>query len=157
MNLCLAKRCGLVCAHPQLVVALLCMAFSACGGSATAPSAGPSAGYTGEWVGTTSLGTAIRFVVSGDQRVVEIVAGYRVQQCSGTKTFADVNAAIGSPPDPARAQERGFGYGSPTLDGSDSTQVAGIFTSPTTAVGSILFLEFPGCGTAFGQWTASRR
>ena len=48
----------------SLVLSLYALAI-ACGGSPSAPSSGASAGYDGQWSGTTFQGARIAFTVAG--------------------------------------------------------------------------------------------
>jgi hypothetical protein len=45
----------------------------------------------GEWEGTTSQGKPIAFTVSQDETVTSITLGYDFNDCSGTRTFAELS------------------------------------------------------------------
>lgn len=136
----------------------LCAVMSACGGSPTIQSPAVASGYDGQWSGTTSQGRAITFTVSSDQKVTAITIGYNFNGCSGVNTFSNLNLDIGNPPNPtAPTLGPGFGYGSGPPDGANYTQIYGSFNSNTTAIGSVAFGDYPGCGSAVGFWTAIRR
>ena len=167
----------------RILGAVLGCFVSACGGSPSAPST-PSApsprgssGYAGQWSGTTTLVpfpvsgittqvAPVAFTVSADQMVTQITVGYGMNGCSGVKTFSNLNLAIATgpslpsppfPPSPMSPTGPGFGYGSAALDGTNQTQVSGWFTSDATAAGMVLFIDLPGCGSAVGNWIASKR
>jgi len=133
--------------------------LSACGGAGpTTPSSSGSPRYDGQWSGTTSQGGAITFSVSPEQKVTAIVVDYSFNGCSGTRTFSNLTIDIGNPPTPtAPSLGPGFGYGSGPPEGPDYTQVLGNFTASTTALGSVIFGAYTGCGTAFGIWSATKR
>src|SRR5262245_9798891 len=124
-------------------VLIVCAAITACGSQPTAPTvlaapavaaASPSTGYAGRWSGTVLVlplmapGTGIpaiqskpfSFVVSADQKVTDISIGYDFNGCSGVKTFSNLSVAIGASPLYA---EQGWGYASPTSDGTDRTEL----------------------------------
>jgi hypothetical protein len=152
-----------------VLVLMLCLTASACGGSEpTAPSPAPSNGYAGRWSGTvlvlplippgsgipTIQSQPLSFAVSADQRVTDISIGYSFNGCSGVKTFSGLSIAIASP---LGSQGQGWGYASPTSDGRDHVEVYGAFTSDRTASGTSLFVEFPGCNSGGGNWTATKQ
>jgi hypothetical protein len=141
---------------PCVVLAVWCAAASACGSSS--PAAPSSAGYDGQWSGTTSQGKPITFTVASNQKVTAITVGYAFGVCSGVNTFSGLNLDIGYPPvQPSPTPGPGFGYGSGPPDGPNYTQVSGWFTSNTTATGDVVFGGYPACGNAIGIWTATRR
>ena len=141
-----------------LFLMALCLLASGCDYGSTSPSTGGSARYDGEWSGTTSQGRPITFKVSSDQKVTAISVGYNFNGCSGQNTFANLNLAIGTPPNPGSPSlGPGFGFGSGPPDAANYTQVLGNFTAPTTATGSVVFAAFAGCGNSGGIWTATKR
>ena len=141
-------------------IVITCALMNGCGNGTITPAI-PSAvgGYDGEWSGTTSQGRMIAFTVSTDRKVTTITAGYNFNGCSGMKTFANLNLAIGTTPFPTTpaALDPGFGYGSGAPDGPNYTQVYGNFTSSTTASGSLVFGDYTGCGSGGGIWSATKR
>ena len=141
------------------IPATVLISFSGCGGSAannpTTPGGDP-ARYDGQWNGTTSQGRPITFTVSSAQKVTAITVGYSFNGCSGLNTFSNLNLDIGVTPNPATSLGPGFGFGSGPPDGSNYTQVYGSFRSNTTASGTVIFGDYPGCGNAGGIWTAAR-
>ena len=144
----------LVCVSATLVIGL-----TGCGGSTgnnpTTPGGDP-ARYDGQWRGTTSQGRPITFTVSSAQKVTAITVGYSFNGCSGVNTFSNLNLDIGVTPNPATSLGPGFGFGSGAPDGTNYTQVYGSFRSNTTAAGTVIFGDYPGCGNAIGNWTATR-
>jgi hypothetical protein len=154
------KTCSLL--HLAVLVcipATLLISSSGCGGSTannpTTPG-GDAARYDGQWKGTTSQGRPITFTVSLDQKVTAITVGYSFNACSGLNTFSNLNLDIGVTPNPATSLGPGFGFGSGAPDGQNYTQVYGSFSSNTTATGTVIFGDYPGCGNAIGIWTATR-
>jgi hypothetical protein len=140
----------------RILVSALCAIVTACG-SATAPSSDPASnGYAGQWSGTTAAGRPFSFTVSADQNVTDVAVGYGFNGCSGVKTFSGLRLAIAAPLNPT-SPGPGFGYGSPTLDGTNYTQLTGRFPSDRTATGTAVFIEFPGCGSSVDIWNATRR
>ena len=96
--------------RPVLLTVALGALVSACEDGPTTPS--PSAGYEGQWSGTTFQGRPISFTVSPDQKVTAITLGYSFGNCSGTHTFSNLNLDIARPPNPLSPQPGpGFGYG----------------------------------------------
>lgn len=139
------------------LVLMLCVIVTACGSGVTAPSSGAASnGYGGQWNGTTTQGRPFSFTVSADQRVTDSNIGYGFNGCSGVKTSSGLTLAIATPRNPT-SPGPGFGYGSETRDGTNYTQVSGWFTSDRTATGTAGFIEFPGCGSGGGNWSATRR
>jgi len=137
--------------------------MGACGGPAGPTST--SAGYAGEWAGTTGQGQPIAFTISPGDTVTSITVGHSFNGCSGSQTFPGLSLnivpnvqCIPGPCSPSVTSSRGFGYAAANpIDGS-STEVNGILFSVTSAEGSINFRGFPGCGSAIGvAWTATRR
>lgn len=141
---------------PRLLTVVWCVLMSACGSSSPTVPSPPR--YDGQWSGTTSQGGPITFSVSSAQKVTAITVGYNFGGCSGVNTFSNLNLDIGSPANPAApAIGPGFGYGSGPPDAPNYTQVYGSFSSTTMATGSVIFGGYPGCGSAVGIWTATRR
>lgn len=152
---------------------MLCLTATACGGNGpTEPSPGtpaPSNGYAGRWTGTvlvlplvapgsgplTIRSQPLSFTISADQRVTDISIGYDFNGCSGVRTFPGLSIAIGA--SPFGSQGQGWGFGSPTSDRTDHIQVYGAFTSDRTATGTSLFIEFPGCNSGVGNWSATKQ
>jgi hypothetical protein len=145
----------------RLLQLALCASLSACGNSIsgpTPPTPAASFRYDGEWSGTTSQGRPISLTVSSDQSVTAITVGYSFNGCSGVNTFSNLNLAIGNPPNASSPTlGPGFGYGSGPPDGPHYTQVYGSFTSSTTATGSVIFGDYPGCGNSGAIWSATKR
>jgi hypothetical protein len=140
----------------RILVPILCAVLTASCGSATAPSGAASNGFAGQWSGSTLQGRPLSFSVSADQSVTDISVGYSFNGCSGVKTFSGLKLVIATPLSPT-SPGPGFGYGSETRDGTNYTQVAGWFTSGQTAMGTVVFVEFPGCGSGVDNWSATRR
>ena len=145
---------------------MLCVIATACGDNGVAPSPGAASnGFAGQWSGTVLVlslppsgapqSQPISFTVSADQRVTDISIGYRFNGCSGVKTFSGLSLAIAA--SSANSPGPSWGYGSPTPDGNDHTQVFGFFTSARTAMGTAGFVEFPGCGSGGGNFSATKQ
>jgi hypothetical protein len=142
-------------------VAMAVVAATAC----SSPSQPSSAGYAGQWSGRTAQGKAITFTVSPDERVTAITVGHEFNGCSSEETFA--NLSIGIAPDlvcipgpcPASAAGfRSFSHSAGDFLAGRSTTINGLFTSSSSAEGSIAFRNFGSCGTVIGvAWTATRR
>jgi hypothetical protein len=130
----------------------LCILAAACGNSPSEPSAEP--GYAGQWSGTTTQGRPISFTISTDQRLTALSVGYSAGGCTGTKTFSNISREFVAHPNyPGPV----FGHETHAADGTDRTEVTGWFTSSTSATGVALFIEFPGCGSGSGNWSATKR
>ena len=143
---------------PAFVTVVWCVLMSACGNSDSSPTTPSSAGYDGQWSGTTSQGKPITFTVAPEQKVTAITVGYGFNGCSGEKAFSGLNLDIGFPPVPSPLTiGPGFGYGSGPPDKPNYTQVYGSFTSTTRATGSVVFGDYSGCGNGGAIWTASKR
>jgi hypothetical protein len=143
----------LVCVPTTILIG----SVSGCGGSTIkSPTSGDTPRYDGQWKGTTSQGRPITFTVSVDQKVTAITVGYSFNGCSGLNTFSNLNLDIGTTPNPATTLGPGFGFGSGPPDGPNYMQVYGSFSSNTTAMGSVIFGGYAGCGNAGGIWTATR-
>jgi hypothetical protein len=128
----------------------------------------PTLGYSslsvGEWEGTTSQGKPISFVVSQDEKVISITLGYDFEDCSGTRTFrelnvptaADVNCIPGPCPRTA-ASYRAFSHSDGTVAAGPYTQISGVFLPRNQASGQVVFSNYPNCASTTAQWTATRR
>ncbi|HVY81265.1 MAG TPA: hypothetical protein VG994_09820 [Steroidobacteraceae bacterium] len=119
----------------------------------------------GEWRGTTSQGTPIRFTVAPDETVVAMTIAYDFNGCAGSHTFEDVSIrtapdvhCIPGPCSGTVASYRAFGYSVGTLSGGARLQINGIFLPGDRAQGQLGFFDYPSCGSATGvTWTATRR
>ena len=138
-----------------------CSLVSACNSSAPT-----RLDYAGEWSGTTSHGVPITFTISSDEHVTSISVGHDFNGCSGSQTFSNLDLPIATnitcPQGPCPAQlstYRAFYYsdGIPTFDDRPTTFVYGHFPTMTLASGAVGFRNYPGCGTVYAMWTASRR
>jgi hypothetical protein len=118
----------------------------------------------GEWEGTTSQGRRIAFTVSQDEKVTSITLGYDFKKCSGTKKFEDLNVAtaanltcIPGPCPSTAASYRAFGFSDGTAGAGPYTQINGVFLPRNQAKGQAILSDYPDCGSATVQWTATRR
>jgi hypothetical protein len=140
---------------------LCCALAGACDGP-TSPSAN---GYAGEWSGTTAQGRPIAFTISPEQTVTAITIGHDFNGCSGLQTFVGLSIGIQpqvmcipAPCPPSVSSYRSFGYADGGPLNGPSTQLHGLFPSPSRAEGSVNFRAFPDCGDAIGVgWAATRR
>lgn len=117
----------------------------------------------GEWEGTTSQGRPIAFTVSRDEKVTSITLEYDFNGCSGTRKFLDINIptapelhCIPGPCARTAASYRAFGFSVGTAAGGPYTQINGVFLPRNQAKGQAIFSEYPNCGSATVQWTATR-
>ena len=83
----------------QILLVGVCLAIAACNKAgvgtpptAVAASTTTSSSFAGLWSGTTFQGRTISFTVSPDQMVTTLSVGYQIDTCSGTETFADLQA-----------------------------------------------------------------
>ncbi|HEX5046448.1 MAG TPA: hypothetical protein VFX89_04945, partial [Gammaproteobacteria bacterium] len=119
----------------------------------------------GEWTGATSQGTPIAFTVSSSETVTSITVGYDFNDCSGSKTFADLNVptapqvtCIPGPCSGTVTSYRAFGYVNGSFGNGPVTQINGLFLPGNEAKGQVIFSDYPSCGTATPvEWTARRR
>jgi hypothetical protein len=118
----------------------------------------------GEWEGATSQGRPIAFTVSQDERVTSITLGYDFSDCSGTHRFLEVNVpttadlhCIPGPCPPTAASYRSFSFVNGTVATGPYTQVNGVFLPRNQARGQVVFSNYPNCGSATVEWTATRR
>jgi hypothetical protein len=123
---------------------------------------GPSPlGYAGEWMGTTSQGTPIRFSVSAADTVTSFTLAYNFSaDCSGTLTYTQLALAIHTlnPPGPPPYDQPGFGYSTSSDDGASGTLIAGHFSPDRrSATGQFSLVYYGACGTVVGRWNATRR
>jgi len=145
-------------------VALLLLAGiggqAACaGGPATTPD-GLGRTYAGEWMGTTSDGTAIAFDVSDGNIVTHITLGRDNRGYRDAQTFSGLSLMIGESDLPGRgpmSSRPGFGFGSGSAEGPNFVQVLGQFSSTQSAQGTVTFLNFERCGNTVAFWTATKR
>ena len=128
------------------------------------PMLGLSSLSVGEWEGTTSQGRPIAFTVSRDEKVTSITLGYEFNDCSGTREFFEVNVptapdltCMPGPCPRTAASYRAFGFSDGTVAGGPYTQVNGVFLPRNQARGQAIFRDYPDCGSATVQWTATRR
>ena len=142
-----------------MLAAVLACAAIACGSGDNGVSPLPP-GYAGEWVGTTSEGTAFRFAVAEGDTVTSITLTYNFSAgCSGTLTYTNLAVPIHTlePPGPPPFDQPGFGYGVNTIQ--TGTLIAGVFSPDRrSASGRFTFVQFSGCDSVVaGSWTATRR
>jgi hypothetical protein len=130
----------------------------------TMPMLGFSSLSVGEWEGTTSQGKPITFTVSPDEKVTSIIVGYGFNECSGTREFFELSVptapdvtCMPGPCSPTLASYRSFGFSDGKVAGEPYTQVNGVFLPRNQAKGQVIFRDFPNCGSATVQWTATRR
>ena len=145
-------------------VALLLLAGicgqGACAGGPATRSDGLGRTYAGEWMGTTSEGTAIAFDVSGGSIVTHITIGRDNRGCRDAQTFSSLSLMIGESDLPGRVpmpSSPGFGFGSGAPEGPNFVQVLGQFSSTQSAQGTVTFLNFERCGNTVAFWTATKR
>jgi hypothetical protein len=122
---------------------------------------GPSPlGYAGEWTGTTSQGTPMRFSVSAADSVTSFTLAYNFSaDCSGRLTYTDLALPIHTlnPPGPPPFDQPGFGY-STNDDGARGTLIAGHFSPDRrSASGQFSLVHYGACDTVVGMWNATRR
>jgi len=119
----------------------------------------------GEWSGTTSQGMPIAFTVSSNETVTSITLGYDFNDCSGSKTFADLNVraapqvtCIPGPCSGVVTSYRAFSYLDGSFGSGPVTQINGLFLPGNEAKGQVVFSDYPSCGTPTpAEWTAHRR
>jgi hypothetical protein len=129
-----------------------------------APMLADSSLSVGKWEGTTSQGKPITFTVSPDEKVTSIILGYEFNDCSGTREFFELKVPTAPDltcmpgPCPRTAMSyRAFGFSDGEVAGEPYTQVNGVFLPRNQAKGQAVFRDYPNCGTATVQWTATRR
>jgi hypothetical protein len=145
----------------RLPVIAVCALAGACG-SSTGPT---SAGYAGQWSGTTAHGRSITFTISPDEAVTTITVDHDFNGCSGSQTFSNLSISIApnvtcipGPCGPSVGSYRAFGFASGNRIEGPSTDLSGLFPSTNRAEGLVNFRNYPGCGSATGvAWTATRR
>jgi len=142
------------CVHPRLPSMVPSMV----------PMLGASSLSVGEWEGTTSQGKRIAFTVSEDETVTSITLGYSFNRCSGTRKFQELNVpttpnltCIPGPCPSTAASYRAFGFSDGTYGAAGYTQINGVFLPRNQAKGQAIFSDYPDCGSATVQWTATRR
>ena len=147
---------------PRVIATMaLTLLVCACGDSPTGPSTRAQAG---EWVGTTTQGSPIRFTVSDDEKVTAITVGYSFNGCSGSHTFSNLSLntapdviCIPGPCPGTITSYRHFSYSNGSLDGP-FTSLNGLFLTPSRAEGRASFRNYPGCDSALDvTWSATRR
>jgi hypothetical protein len=93
--------------------------------------------------------------VSSDHKVTAIAVGHDFNGCSGARAFADLAIEITSLGD---GRAFGFEFASAPTGTPNRILLGGVFYSNSTAQGSVLFVDYPGCGLGAGTaWTATRR
>lgn len=126
--------------------------------SATAPS---PVGYAGEWTGTAMPGTSVQFSVSAADQVTAFTLTYNFSAtCSGTLRYTDLAVPIHTldPPGPPPYDQPGFGFGRTSDDRASGTAIAGHFSPDRrSASGQFTLVNYDGCGTVLGTWSARRR
>jgi hypothetical protein len=96
--------------------------------------------------------------------VTSITVGYEFNDCSGTREFFELNVpttpdltCMPGPCPRTAASYRAFGFSDGTVAGGPYTQVNGVFLPRNQAKGQAIFRDYPNCGSATVEWTASRR
>jgi hypothetical protein len=137
---------------------------SACSRTTAAPSPASSSLSVGQWTGTTTQGTPITFTVSSDEILTKISIAYNFNGCSGIQTFADLNVptapniiCVPGPCSDTLSGYRAFAYSSGSAATGSNTSINGLFLPLNQAQGQASFHDYPGCGSAGVQWTATRR
>ena len=99
-----------------------------------------------------------------DETVTSITLGYHFNDCSGTRKFRDLNVStapdlhcIPGPCPRTAASYRGFGFSDGNAATGPYTQVNGVFLPGNQARGQAAFSNYPECGSATVEWTATRR
>ena len=142
-----------------LLLTVICGQVACAGGTVTTPD-GLGRTYAGEWMGTTSEGTAIAFDVSGGSIVTHITIGRDNRGCRDALTFPSLSLTIGESDLPGRvpmSSSPGFGFGSGSAEGPNFVQVLGQFSSTQSAQGTVTLLNFERCGNTVAFWTATKR
>ena len=142
-----------------LLLAGICGQGACAGGPATRPD-GLGWTYAGEWMGTTSDGTAIAFDVSDGNIVTHVTIGRDNRGCRDALTFPSLSLTIDESDLPGRvpmSSSPGFGFGSGSAEGPNFVQVLGQFSSTQSAQGTVTFLNFERCGNTVAFWTATKR
>lgn len=129
------------------------------------PLMGTSSLSVGEWSGTTSQGMPIAFSVSeDDETVTTITLGYDFNGCSGSNTYADLSVpttpnaiCIPGPCSQRLLSGRSFAYSDGSFGNGPYTQINGLFLPRNQARGQAVFRDYPACGTATVEWSATRR
>lgn len=125
--------------------------MTGCGGGPAAPTA---TGYDGEWSGTTSQGSPIAFTVSPAEKLTTITVGYNFNGCTGSSVlFPNVALEHGPVPVPVALLD----YESAPAGTPNRTLFHFLFTSSKDAHGMVTFVDYAGCGTVSGTWTATKR
>jgi hypothetical protein len=139
-----------------LVLIVAQLATVSCGGTPTTPT--ERIGYAGEWQGTLLQGgDAISFTVSDAQQVTAITIHYRINGCSGTKTFSGLSLGLVPVAGAGAPGNNTFQYQSAGADAVDFVGVQATFESPNAAGGITILDNFAGCGGGQMIWTARRR
>jgi hypothetical protein len=129
------------------------IAGTACGGgSPTSPTSPPRVGYAGEWSGVSLQGDSLTFTVSNEQKVTAIAFDYRLNGCSGRKTFSGLSADIVSAP----GVKAFFRHDSSDADARNYVSIQGFFDSAESA-GGVTGFSLVSCGEGLGVWSARRR
>lgn len=125
---------------------------------------GGSSMSVGEWEGTTTQGQPITFVVSEDEKLIAVTLGYDFGDCSGTLKLVDLSVptapdlhCIPGPCSGVASSFRQFGFSDGGGPPGPYTQINGVFLPRNQAKGQAVFSNYPDCGSATVQWTASRR
>lgn len=126
---------------------------------------GNSSLSAGEWSGTTSQGRPIAFSVSPvDETVTRITLGYDFNGCSGSHEFLDLNIPTTSNviclPGPCSGRlesRRSFAHSDGSPAAGPYTQINAVFLPGNQARGQMVFRDYPGCGAATVEWSATRR
>lgn len=140
----------------SILAPVLACVLVACG-SAVSPL---PPGYAGDWVGTTSQGTPIRFSVTEAETVSSITLTYNFSaDCSGTLTYSNLALPIHKldPPAPPPFDQPGFGYAQNNIE--TGVLIAGSFSPDRqSASGKFTLVKYSGCDrVVVSDWTATRR
>ena len=131
----------------QFAAGLAILIWCAC-----APARPTPLNFSGDWSGTTSQNQPITFTVSGDLRVTTITLGYNFGGCSGTLTMPADAPLLNTTATASAAVI----YTPQGATGPGRATVRFVFTSIASANGTIEFADFPTCGSATANWTATK-
>jgi hypothetical protein len=106
----------------------------------------------------------IVFTISADEAVTTITVAHSFNGCSGSETFSNLSLSIAPDvicvPGPCTGSVtsfRRFAFASGNRVEGPSIDVNALFSSASSAEGTVNFRSYPGCGSATGvAWTATR-
>lgn len=124
-----------------------------CACAPAAPARPTPLDFSGEWTGSTSQTRPIAFTVSPDLRITSVALDFSFSGCAGSLSLPADVTLLNATGTAAAA----FTHAPNGPTGSNRTTIHFLFPSIASALGTIEFSDYAGCGNATATFNASKR